>query len=190
MFTCDMDVEYSKTNHVISVRMKGRKSLFDIFKILKSGEYKPKKFSALTFKVTNPKSTLIFFSTGNLTVMGSSSYYGTLYVLQYIKEKLGLEFVNIKLTNIVAKLSIQHIFKKQLNVQRFFLKNSDKSISNMIIFPCCSYNIPNTKIKINIFKTGSLVVTGCSSDKILEGAILHILTELSNFIDQDDKNYI
>lgn len=177
-----MDVEYFRTNHVISVRTKGRKSLFEIFDVLKTGEYRPKKFSALTFKVSNPKSTLVFFSTGNLTIMGSYSYYGALYVLQYIKEKLGLEFINVKLTNIVAKLDINSIFDKPLHVQRFFLKNSDKSISNMFIFPCCSYQIPNSHIKVNIFKTGSLVIMGSKSKEILENSINYILTEIQKFI--------
>lgn len=180
-----MDIVYNRTNHVISVKTNGRKPLVEIFKTLRCGIYRPKKFSALTFKVSNPKTTLIFFSTGNLTLMGSPSYYGALYVLQYIKVKLGLELINVRLTNIVSKFSICNVFEKTLSIQRFFLQNSDKSISKMIIFPCCSYMIPNSRIKVNIFKTGSMVVAGCADQAALESSINYILEEIQKFIDND-----
>lgn len=178
-----MDVKYSRINHVISARTDGRKSLIEIFKVLKSGIYNPKNFSALTYKVVNPKSTIIFFSTGNITVMGSSSYYGALYVLSFIKKKLNLKFINVRLTNIVTKLSIKGLFQQQLDIQKFFQKHSDRSISNMIIFPCCSYKIPNTKIKVNIFKTKKLVIAGCKNKDVVEESIQYILNEIQEFLD-------
>lgn len=181
-----MSVVYHRTNHVISIRTSGRKCLTEILKVLKCGTYNPKKFSALTFKVQNPKSTLIFFSTGNITLMGSPSYYGALYVLQYVKQLLGLTFVNVRLTNIVAKFSITTIFDKPLQIHNFFQENSDKSISNMVIFPCCSYKIPNSKIKVNIFKSGSMVVVGCKKKQVLEESIHYILNEIAKF----NGNYI
>ena len=181
-----IDVNYSITNHVISIRTCGRKSLVDIFDQLKTGVYKPKRFSALTYKITNPKSTIIFFSTGNITLMGSPSYYGALYILNYIKNKLDLEFVNVKLTNIVSCFSIKDLFFKPLHVHSFFIKNSDRSISNMVIFPCCSYKLPDKKIKINIFKTGSMVVTGCKNKDVVEESIYYILNEINSFISEDN----
>ena len=121
-------VEYKLTNHVVSAKISERRSLTEIFKILGHGLYRPKKFSALTCKFQNPKATIIFFSTGNITIMGSESYYGALYVLNKVKQQLGIKFVEIKLNNIVAKFLINDVFAKSLDIQTFFLKNSGKCV--------------------------------------------------------------
>lgn len=128
---------------------------------LKMGKYRPKTYSALTQKFSKPKATSIIFSTGNITSMGCSSYYGAMYVLLKLKRELGLEFIDVKLSNIVVGFSIKHL--GNLDLEKFYEKNQRFCTYDVEVFPCLTFNIPNTKIKANIFATGNVVLAGCRS---------------------------
>lgn len=174
-----MKLFYRRINHVFSIRSSSRLSLSEIFSKLKTGSYNPQKFSALTFKISSPKCTIIFFSTGNITLMGGNSYYSSLYVLAKLKEKLNLRYINVKLTNILSTFSVKNIF--EFNLHEFYLKNIDKCISNMEIFPACSYKYPNSRIIFKIFNTGSINVAGCKNEENIETSIKYILKEIDDF---------
>lgn len=171
-------VVYKQTNHVILAQTKGRQSLVDVWDRLGYGKYRPKTYSALTQKFKNPKTTAIVFSTGNITSMGCPSYYGALRVLLELKRRLGLQFINVKLSNVVVNFSIKHLGHLDLN--EFYRRNQRYCTFDVEVFPCLTYNIPDTKIKCNIFATSNVVLAGCQDhDQIKEsiGIIISRATE-------------
>ncbi|GBG32369.1 TATA-box-binding protein [Hondaea fermentalgiana] len=164
-------VVYSRTNHVISVRLRSRRALPEFASLLMAGKYSPKKFSAITLKVINPNATVILFSTGTATVMGCTSYYAALVALRFLREKLDLEFVHIVLTNIVAKFSIFDRF--EVDVDKFRAANQDCCSYNPSVFPSCSFKLPDpTKnIKVNLFSSGRIIVAGPKTREDLEHTV-------------------
>lgn len=169
-------VFYTQTNHVILAQTHGRRSLIDVFRELGYGKYRPKTYSALTQRFVNPKATAIIFSTGNITNMGCKSYFGALRVLLNLKRKLQLEFMNIKLTNIVVNFSVKAF--GDINLTKFYELNRGYANFDPSIFPCVTYGIPNTKIKANIFHSGKVVVTGCRNRETIESSIHHVLEKI------------
>lgn len=180
-----MLVTYKRTNHVISIKMYGKKSLTDVFKTVNTGVYDPKKFSAVTMKLEQPHVTVIIFSTGNVTVMGCTSYFGILYALHYLKRKFNIEFISIKLTNIVSNISLEDVFVKPVDIFKFFNFTRDCSTLNIAVFPCCTYKIPNKNTKANIFKSGSVNIVGSKSKADMEANIKHVLDKITEFVESE-----
>ena len=175
-----MQISYKQSNHVILAQTAGRRNLINIYNNLGYGKYRPKTYSALTQKFANPKSTVILFSTGNITSMGSSTYYGALLVLLKVKNQLNIDFLHVKLSNIVINFSVNQLGK--LDLDKFFERNSEHSTYDLEVFPCLTYNIENTKIKANIFATGNVVLAGCYDHIKIKESIEFLLIKISNCI--------
>lgn len=173
-------IVYKQSNHVILAQTNGRRDLVEIHDTLGLGKYRPKTYSALTQKFSNPKATAIMFSTGNITSMGCSSYYGAMYVLLKLKRELGLEFINVKLSNIVVGFSIKHL--GEVDLTKFYTKNQRYSTYDVEVFPCLTFNIPETKIKANLFATGNVVLAGCRSHEQIKESIGKIIEKVKECI--------
>lgn len=169
-------IVYKQSNHVILAQTNGRRCLIDVHDKLGLGKYRPKTYSALTQKFSNPKATAILFSTGNITSMGCASFYGAMYVLLKLKRDLGLQFVNIKLSNIVVGFSVKHM--GPLSLDRFYELNQEYCTFDIEVFPCLTFNIPNTKIKANLFATGNVVLAGCRSHEQIKESIAKIIGKI------------
>lgn len=176
----DQAITYKQSNHVILAQTNGRRDLVEIHDQLGMGKYRPKTYSALTQKFSNPKATSIIFSTGNITSMGCSSYYGAMYVLLKLKRELGLEFINVKLSNIVVGFSIKHM--GSLDLKTFYEKNQRFCTFDVEVFPCLTFNIPNTKIKANLFATGNVVLAGCRSHEQIKDSIGKVVEKVTECI--------
>jgi TATA-box binding protein (TBP) (component of TFIID and TFIIIB) len=167
---------YKQTNHVILAQTHGRRSLIGVFNKLGYGKYRPKTYSALTQRFINPKATAIVFSTGNITNMGCNSYFGALRVLLSLKRRLGLEFMNVKLTNIVVSFSTKEY--GTVDLLKFFEQNRGYCTYDPGIFPCVTFGIPGSKIKANIFKSGNVVIAGCKTRAAIESTISSVVEKI------------
>lgn len=157
-----------------------------MYEVLRTGVYCPNKFSALSLKTENPHVTIILFSTGNVTAMGCTSYFGMLYALHQVKRKLKLRFLSVKLTNIVANINLNEIFGRAVDLPKFFKFTEDCSTLNMGVFPCCSYKLPGKKTKANVFQSGQVNVMGSRGFADMEENISSFLTVVEKFIAQDE----
>lgn len=135
------------------------------------GTTNPRTFSTLTIKTTNPKATIIIFSTGNITVMGCNTKWGILYALYQLKELYPeLVYTDIRITNVVAKFNLPNV-----DVGKFFTENVQNCICNLDIFPSCSYHIPNTSVKANFFNSGKMILVGCTTDDMIQEVMEKII---------------
>lgn len=167
---------YKQTNHVILAQCHGRQSLVDVHKTLGYGQYRPKTYSALTQRFVNPKATMIIFSTGNITNMGCKTFFGALRVLLSVKQKLKLDIINVKLTNIVINFSFKEY--GDIDLDKFYDKNRGFSTYDPSIFPCLTYGIPDTKIKANIFHSGNVVISGCKNSDCIKESVNRVLQRI------------
>lgn len=167
-------VTIHKTNHVLSVKTIGRRDLAKTFHKLKYGNYSPKTFSALTLTYKDPDVTIICFSTGNFTIMGTTTYHGALLALYRLKKSLNLNITSVKLTNIVFKFDISNFKKDQYTISDVYASNMKNAVCDIENFPSCTYSIPDSNIKANIFDSGKIVVAGCND----MAKIRHVVNEI------------
>lgn len=179
-------VEFFKTNHIITVKSHGMRNLKDTFNTLGYGTYSPVTFSALTLKHKNPSTTVIIFSTGNVTIMGAPSFWGAMYVLQHIKRKLSLELIMVKLTNVVVKFCIKAL-KESVEINRLYEWGQKNCACNEELFPSCTYCVPDSNIKANFFSSGKVVVTGCSNHDTIIRVVEHLIEVVHRFNDGDTR---
>lgn len=175
-------IEYIKTNHIITIKTHGMRNLKDTFDILGYGTYSPLTFSALTLKHKNPSATVVVFSTGNITIMGAPNFWGAMFILQHIREKLNLKILNIKLTNVVVNLNIK-MFNDNVKINNLYEWDQSKCVYDEELFPSCTYNVPNTNIKANFFTSGKIVVTGCNTEAVVISTIQHLVDLIHRFTD-------
>jgi TATA-box binding protein (TBP) (component of TFIID and TFIIIB) len=176
------DIEFTKTNHIITIKTHGRRSLKNTFNILGYGTYSPIKFSALTLTHKNPSATVIIFATGNITIMGAPNFWGAMYVLLYLKRKLSLKFITIRLTNVVVKLSIEK-FKNTVKINKLYEWDQSNCACNEELFPSCTYRVPDTNIKANFFTSGQIVVTGFNNHEKVLKIVGHLVDVVHRFSD-------
>jgi len=170
-------MEYNIENNVIIIKTHGMINLADTYKKMGYGTYCPTKFSALTLNHVNPSAAVIIFSTGNITIMGAKSYWGAMYIVQYIKRKLGLVFIDVKLSNVVIVFYLKNV----ININNLYEWDRSKCACNVIIFPSCRYSIPNTNIKANFFTSGKIVVTGCPDVSVASNTIHYLLDVIKKY---------
>lgn len=175
-----MPPHWCQTNHVILCSTAGRTYLPDIYKTLNIGRFRPRSYSALTQRYINPKATMILFSTGNITSMGSSTFFGAMRVLFKLKTDLDLKIVNIKLTNIVVNFNFSHL--GVVDIQALYEKNRGLCTYDPSIFPCLTYAIENKNIKANIFSSGAAVITGCKDKESIRETIKIVLSKIKECV--------
>ncbi len=177
-------IEYHKTNHVIIIKTHGRRCIQSAFEVLGYGEHTPKSFSALTLKHKNPSATIIMFSTGNITIMGPKTMWGAIYVLQKLKRKVDLKIIHIKLTNVVVKFSYKN---GEMDIAKLYDWDKSNCECDMELFPSCTYMVPHSSVKANFFNSGKVVVTGCSTEAVVENVIRHLVRVIHTFYDDGTK---
>lgn len=173
---------FKRTNLIITVKTLNAFDLRDVFDKINHGAYNPGKFSALTLHFKNPKCTILIFSTGNITIMGTSTYYGALFVLSKLKEKVQFTITSIKLTNMVVTFGIG----AKIDIEKLAKRNSRFCTCNPELFPCCTINIPDTTTKANVFSSGKVVITGNKSEEEAKANIEFVKNFIHNQKPNDD----
>ena len=169
----DNTIIYKQTNHVFLAQTCSKKNLRDVQSTLGYGRFKPRTYSAVTQRFCNPKATIILFSTGNTTSMGSTTKFGALRILLMLKKKLNLTYTHIKLTNVVTTIDISK--HQKVDLDKIYNKNKMRASFDASIFPCVTLNIPNSNIKANVFASGKIVVTGCANRDVVEKTLRIVL---------------
>lgn len=164
----DLKNNFTITNHVIVVETRTRNDLTQLLERFGYGSYKPNIYSALIRKTEHDKNTLLIFKSGNMTSMGSESFFYALRELQMLKYKYNIDMVQIEVTNIVAKSSVD----LPCDIHEIYERNKNVCLYDKSIFPCCTINVPSTNIKINLFSSGAMIITGCKNLTTIQESIL------------------
>lgn len=145
------------TNYVTVADTCSKHDLSKILSHSRHGTYNPDEYSALVIKAKDPNSTLILFASGNLTVMGATSKFNSLNRILDMKEQHHISCRNIRVTNIVCTAQL---IDHEISLQRLYDRWPQYCVYNPSLFPGCTINIPDTCMKVNVFKSGKVVLSG------------------------------
>lgn len=155
------------TNYVIVVDTRSRQDLLKLLTSSGHGLYKPNTYSALVQKTDHEKNTFLIFKSGNITSMGSESLFFALRQIQEIKYKYKMDIIEILVTNMVVKYSIE----MKNDIIDIYEKNKDVCLYDKSIFPCCTIHIPQSNRKANLFSSGTVIITGCKTIQQIQESI-------------------
>lgn len=181
-------VEYFTSNHIIVIKTHGRRCIRQTLRTLGFGKYTPTGFSALIAKFKYPNATAIIFSTGNITIMGPKTYWGAMYILDYLREKLDIHIASIKLTNVVVRMKAAAIIPPPIDLDDIFMWRRGNSVCDKELFPSCTYSVPGTNIKANIFATSNVVIAGCRDNESIYKTIKIVLSYLARYNKRREEN--
>ena len=144
---------------------------------LSNTEYNPEQFPGLVFRIKEPKTSALIFSSGNIVCTGARN-------MKKVKEAIhkiikSLEKLNIKIT-IEPKVEIQNMVASgsigmdlNLNVLALKLRNTEYEPEQ---FPGLVYKLNKTNATFLLFSNGKIVCTGTKS----EGEVYEALDILVN----------
>jgi transcription initiation factor TFIID TATA-box-binding protein len=172
---------YKIVNIVASVRF-GIEKIIDLNNIAmknKNTEYNPDTFPGLIFRIQNPKSTILVFSTGKLVLTGLKKEKDvgpiTEKVLKVIK-KHGARVTSepeIKIQNIVASGDLN--LKLNLDLMSISL---ERALYEPEVFPGLIYRMQTPKVVFLIFASGKIVCVGAKSETDVQDAVQQLLKEI------------
>lgn len=154
-------------NMVVSVEFSDSVDLNKVADKLEDAEYSPEVFPGLTFRIKDPKSTALIFSSGRMNCTGTRSMKETKKVIGIILEKMeqiGVKIKKPKITvqNIVATADLGE--KVDLDKIVFGAENAEYEPEQ---FPGLVYRMKNPKVAFLIFSSGKVVETGAKDEKMM-----------------------
>lgn len=169
-------IYYKITNYVTIADTPYRHDLAQYVRDAGEGSYSPSDYTAMTKKFDNPKSTVILFSSGNMTVMGATSRFNSLNRLLDIKLAHNFSCFNVRITNIVCTCTFSPV-----DLREFYLYWSIYCLYEPRLFPGCTVKIPGTGMKVNLFSTGKVVLSGGSSIETVVSSLTFVHDLLKQF---------
>lgn len=172
---------YKIVNIVASVRF-GIEKIIDLNNIAmknKNTEYNPDTFPGLIYRIQNPKSTILVFSTGKLVLTGlrkeKDVYPITDKVLKVIR-KFGGKITSepeIKIQNIVASGDLN--LRLNLDLMSISL---ERALYEPEVFPGLIYRMQVPKVVFLVFASGKIVCVGAKSEEDVQNAVQQLLQEI------------
>ena len=172
---------YKIVNIVASVRF-DIEELIDLNNIAirdKRTEYNPDTFPGLIYRIPQPKSTILVFSTGKLVLTGLKKAKDVVPITQKIMKvikKYGGKITSepeIKIQNIVASGDLS--LRLNLDLMSISL---ERALYEPEVFPGLIYRMEVPKVVFLIFASGKIVCVGAKSETDVQEAVKILLAEI------------
>lgn len=148
-----------------------RMNLLAIMKSFRNVEYRPKRFPGLVFKLKEPKTTTLIFSSGKMVCTGAKSEkMANSAVSKVVRELKKTGFIirgspKIEIVNVVGTAEVGG---------RVDLEAASDILDNIMYepeqFPGLIYRMEEPKVVILIFGSGKMVLTGAKKEKQIHEA--------------------
>jgi len=153
-------------NVVATASLEQEIDLLVIMKIFRNVEYRPKKFPGLVFRLKNPKTATLIFTTGKMVCTGArSEKLAGRAVKKVVRELKKAGFI----INKVPKIIVQNIVASADIHGRVDLEAASMTLDNIMYepeqFPGAVYRMAEPKVVILIFSSGRLVITGAKKEE-------------------------
>jgi len=150
---------------------------------LDDAEYVPEKFPGLIYKLKEPKTAMLLFTSGKLVCTGAKNIEmvneAVRIVLKNI-EKVGIKVAKdpeIKIQNIVATADM----KKELNLNTIAITlGLEKVEYEPEQFPGLVYRVEKPRVVMLLFGSGKIVCTGAKEIKDINLALQEVVRELTD----------
>jgi transcription initiation factor TFIID TATA-box-binding protein len=145
-------------------------------------EYNPERFPGLVMRVTDPKATILIFSTGKMVVTGLRQAAEAETVVNNVINKMKKAKVNISsepvitIQNIVASGDLHTSI--DLNEAAIIMENA---MYEPEVFPGLIYRMQEPKTVFLIFSTGRIVCTGGKTKEIVGKAIEKLVEQVKEY---------
>lgn len=177
----DFHIEATIVNVVVSADIHADLDLNTITARIESTEFEPEQFPGLVYKLKEPKTSTLVFSTGKLICTGAKSVENAekaiLIIIDNLR-KIGFEInqkPDLKLQNMVATANLA--VELDLETLVFELDNCEYEPEQ---FPGLVYRVKVPKVAILIFNTGRIVCAGAKSKEDVDNGIKKLIEELEN----------
>ena len=168
-------------NIVASVFIGARIPLEKITTKLEGVEYEPEQFPGLVYRMKEPRSAALIFSSGKIVCTGSRSMKDLKKAMKKVMSLIRKSGVKtprnykIEIENIVASAKFEG--RLNLDLIAFNLENSEYEPEQ---FPGLVLRIDKPKVAFLLFSSGKIVCTGGRSIKDVREAILKVYRKLKS----------
>ena len=155
-----------------------------------NGEYSPASFAAVQIRIIHPASTTLVFNSGRLVLTGAGSESAALmriYVFYRMLLRVHPDLVirDISLQNIVASGTFGKCVRLELLAQKYSLD----AIFDASLFPGLRLQLQSPDVKILVFSTGRVVLTGVRCRADLERAWVVARTLVKPFLTDEQVTH-
>ncbi|MCS4541894.1 MAG: TATA-box-binding protein [Euryarchaeota archaeon] len=167
-------------NIVASVTLNKRLELEKVAEALKNIEYEPEQFPGLVYRLSEPKTAALIFSSGKIVCTGAKVIDDVNKSIAQIIENLrigglNVDVINIQVQNIVSSSELEAELDLNTVAVGLGLENVEYEPEQ---FPGLVYRLKEPKVVILIFSTGKLVCTGAKHPKDAEIAVAKLAEKL------------
>ncbi|MBN1786504.1 MAG: TATA-box-binding protein [Candidatus Methanofastidiosa archaeon] len=177
----EFHIESKIVNVVVSADIHADLDLNTITARIENTEFEPEQFPGLVYKLEEPKTSTLVFSTGKLICTGAKSVKDAEKAIHIIINNLrdiGFEInqkPDLKLQNMVATAALD--VELDLENLVFELENCEYEPEQ---FPGLVYRVKSPKVAILIFNTGRIVCAGAKSKDDVDNGIRKLVEELES----------
>ena len=157
-------------------------NLLDIMKAFRNVNYRPKKFPGLVFRMKQPKTATLIFSSGKLVCTGAKSEkMAKSAVRKVVRELKKAGFIimrspKIEIVNLVGTADVGGSI--DIEAASDILDNTMYEPEQ---FPGMIYRMKEPKVVILMFRSGKLVITGGKSEEQVNEAVDKIVSILIEY---------
>jgi len=176
-------IEIKVQNIVASSTLAERLDLDVIAQSLEEAEYEPEQFPGLVYRLSNPKTATLLFTSGKINCTGAKSIQEVETAIEIIAEKLrktGVEVYKnpeIVIQNIVATSDLGG----ELNLSEVALAVGLENVEyEPEQFPGLVYRIRDPRVVMLLFSSGKIVVAGAKNIEDVSLAVDNLSKELSS----------
>ncbi|MFO7792049.1 MAG: TATA-box-binding protein [Candidatus Saliniplasma sp.] len=168
-------------NVVASSSMERNLDLEEASRVLDGSEYDPEKFPGLVYRVSDPKTAILLFTSGKVVCTGGKTVEEARTSVNKVKKLLNekgietAEDIDVTVQNIVASYGLG----ADLNLNSVAITLGLERVEyEPEQFPGLVYRLRDSDVVLLLFGSGNMVCTGAKEIQDLEEAVDHIKDEL------------
>jgi transcription initiation factor TFIID TATA-box-binding protein len=170
-------------NVVASAKIEQKLNLLNVTKKFPHVEYHPEQFPGAVFRLQDPKTATLLFSSGNMVCTGAKSEKMAIKAVNNVVRELRKEKIRIKNE---PKVTIQNIVSSISLGGRVNLEQAARTLPRSMYepeqFPGLIHRMLDPKTVILIFASGKLVCVGAK----LEKEIYRSVNQIHNLLEEKD----
>jgi transcription initiation factor TFIID TATA-box-binding protein len=168
-------------NTVASVTLQQNIDLSAVVRAFPNVEYRPERFPGLVFRLKQPKTATLIFSTGKMVCTGARSGTQAKQAIRKVVKELkhhGIVIMKrpiINVVNIVASVNLNG--RIDLERTTYML---DRTMFEPEQFPGLIYRMTEPKVVFLLFMSGKCVCTGARSEEDIYASVIKLRDQLEH----------
>ena len=156
--------------------------LLSIITAFRNVEYRPEKFPGLCFRLKNPKTATLIFSTGKMVCTGAKSEKTAGIAISKVVQELKAKGI---IDEVKPEVTVQNMVASANLGKEIDLEAAADILDNIMYepeqFPGAVYRMSDPKTVLLLFSTGKIVITGAKEEKQVFEAVEKIRALLSEY---------